>query len=70
MTWNFDIDAAPRGKWIARKNAKGIEAQVYQHDRVIVACRDGVTVTASRCRGLHTPALAAEAGREFDRRTK
>ena len=42
--WNYDIEAAPRGRTVMIENF----GNVFRHDRVIVAARDGVTVTQSK----------------------
>lgn len=50
-TWNFDMDAAPRGKHEVRtrkgKDGSETEFNHFVPARIIAASSDGVTVTAS-----------------------
>lgn len=51
MTWNTDISEAPKGRTETRKvnvEDKKVTRQFYVPDKLILACRDGKTVTVSQ----------------------
>lgn len=50
MTWNFNMEEAPKGRTETREyvqGAKTVSRSVFVPDRIIAASADGVTVTPS-----------------------
>ena len=50
MTWNYDISQAPKGLHETQEievKGKVQSRKIFEPERIIVACRDGATVTLS-----------------------